>query len=65
MRNEYMLQDEGHTMRPIAKCYAEIFMQGDRPVRSHLVEFDGPPPKKPFFKKNLRHVSNRTIFYRP
>ena len=43
-RDEFMLRDGGRAFDPIPKVYAEVYLQGDRLVRSHLVEVDGPPP---------------------
>ncbi len=56
MRNEYMILDEGRALQPIPKSYAEIFMQGDRPVRSHLVELDGPPPPEGYIPDSIFDV---------
>ncbi|MBI2571092.1 MAG: hypothetical protein HYV63_29145 [Candidatus Schekmanbacteria bacterium] len=41
-RNEYMVLNGGHTLRPIPKTYAEAYLRGDEVYRSHLVELDGP-----------------------
>lgn len=44
-RDEFMLDDAGNVVRRIPKTYAEVFMRDGVPVRSHLVEVDGPAPR--------------------
>ncbi|MBI5507345.1 MAG: hypothetical protein HY903_01205 [Deltaproteobacteria bacterium] len=43
LRNEYMLVDDGRTIRPIAKSYSEAYLLRGVPVRSQLIEIEGPP----------------------
>ncbi|MFT4975098.1 MAG: hypothetical protein ACI8S6_000985 [Myxococcota bacterium] len=42
-RDEFMLTDPGRQLSLIPKVYAEIYMVGERLVRSQLVELIGPP----------------------
>lgn len=46
-RDEFMLRDGGSVQVPIAKCYAEVFMEGSEVRRSHLLELDGPETPAP------------------
>lgn len=41
MRDEFMISD-GEVQTPLPKSYAEVWMAGDEPVRSHLVEREMP-----------------------
>jgi len=43
-RDEFMMDAAGNVQRLIPKTYAEVYLRGDRVVRSHLVEVDGPIP---------------------
>ncbi len=45
-RNEFMMSDDGKKLRPVPKTYVEVYLSGGRPVRSQLVEVQGPamPP---------------------
>ena len=52
-RNEYMLADNGKTLRPIAKSYAEVFMRGEWPLVSHFVELEGPPPPQGYVPASI------------
>ena len=42
MRDEYMLDDAEGNYSPLTKSYGEVYMAGDRPIRSRIVEVDGP-----------------------
>jgi UDP-2,3-diacylglucosamine pyrophosphatase LpxH len=42
IRDEYMLGNQGKILRPIPKSLAEVYLTGDEPRISHLVEFEGP-----------------------
>lgn len=55
-RNEYMLLEGGRVQRPLPKTYAEVFLQGDHTVRSHLVEIDGPPPPPGYIPESIFNV---------
>ncbi|NCG22191.1 MAG: hypothetical protein GWP91_24510 [Rhodobacterales bacterium] len=44
MRDEYAIDANGLVSGRIPKTYAEVYLCGDRVVRSHLVEVDGPAP---------------------
>ena len=56
MRNEYMVLDEGKTLLPKLKVYGEVLMRGERPIRSHLVEVEGPPPPAGYVPGDIFHV---------
>ncbi|MEZ4270106.1 MAG: hypothetical protein R3C68_01290 [Myxococcota bacterium] len=43
LRNEYMLANEGKKLEPIVKSFIEVYMRGDEPIVSQLLEFEGPP----------------------
>jgi UDP-2,3-diacylglucosamine pyrophosphatase LpxH len=43
-RDEFAIDKAGNVRAPIPKTYAEVYLSGERTVRSHLVEVDGPPP---------------------
>jgi len=43
MRDEFMLNRDGTAQTPLNKVYAEVFLAGDKVVRSHLVETVPPP----------------------
>lgn len=55
-RNEWELDVEGGAHRLLPKVYAEVFLRGDVPVRSHLVEVDAPPPPDPMVPSDLAEV---------
>jgi UDP-2,3-diacylglucosamine pyrophosphatase LpxH len=42
LRDEYVLDDEEGNYTPLPKSYVEVYMAEGRPIRSHLVEVDGP-----------------------
>ncbi|HHO53314.1 MAG TPA: hypothetical protein ENK18_21190 [Deltaproteobacteria bacterium] len=56
LRNEYVLGHDGAIESMLPKVYAEVAMSGDRAVRSHLVEIDGPaaPGHMPASLNDLR-----------
>ena len=56
-RNEWELDVEGGAHRLLPKVYAEVFLRGDVPVRSHLVEVDAPPPPDPWCPATWRRCS--------
>lgn len=55
-RNEYMLLDGGRALRAIQKTYAEVYLRGDMPVRSHLVELEGPVPPPNYVPESIFDV---------
>ena len=44
LRNEFVLEEQGAVQRPLPKSWAEVYLRGGHPVRSHLVDADGPAP---------------------
>jgi UDP-2,3-diacylglucosamine pyrophosphatase LpxH len=57
MRNEYMMEDGGKTLRPMPKCYIEAYSDGDGiPVRSHFVEVMGPPAPEGYIPDSIFDV---------
>ncbi len=42
LRNEYAIDRTGRLDGPLPLSYAEVWMRGDRSVRSQLVEIAGP-----------------------
>jgi hypothetical protein len=55
-RNEYALDVETGEHRLLPKVYAEVYLQRGRPVRSHLVEVQGPPPPRAAVPRALSDV---------
>ncbi|HJL15393.1 MAG TPA: hypothetical protein RMH99_07055 [Sandaracinaceae bacterium LLY-WYZ-13_1] len=55
-RNEYALDLEHGEHRLLSKVYAEVYLRDGRPVRSHLVEVDAPPPAQPAVPTRLEEV---------
>lgn len=56
MRNEYMLSDAGRALRPIPKCYVEVFLRDGVPVVSHFVEFEGVPAPEGYVPRSIFDV---------
>ncbi len=44
LRNEYMLVDDGQSVRPINKCYVEAYLRQGVPIASGFVEVEPPSP---------------------
>lgn len=42
-RNEFALEDEGHTQVPLPRIYAEVYQAGGNTLRAQLVEVPAPP----------------------
>lgn len=43
-RDEYAVLDEGRRLVHLPKSYIEVYVRGEEPVRSQLIEVNGPPP---------------------
>jgi len=43
LRNEYLVVDGGRALRPVPRSYVEAYCREGVPIRSHLVEIEGPP----------------------
>lgn len=57
-RNEFTVRpDGGYQLLP--KVFAEVFLQGDRVVRSHLVEVDAPAPPVGYMPASIQDVRPR------
>ena len=56
VRNEYMLADEGQTLRPMPKSYGEIYLCGELPVASHLLELEAPPAPPGYLPESIFEV---------
>ncbi|MGE0708344.1 MAG: hypothetical protein AB7N76_18240 [Planctomycetota bacterium] len=58
-RNEYQLLDDEGSFAPLPKTYCEVFLSEGRPVRSHLVEIEGPPLPAGFEPDDLLGVREK------
>ncbi len=56
MRNEFMIEDGGETLRPIPKSWAEVYLREGRAVRAHLVDVHGPPPPEGWMPESIFDV---------
>ena len=56
MRNEYMMVDGGQAVRPVPKSYVEAYCQDGVPIRSNLVELEGPPAPPGYIPDSLYDV---------
>jgi len=56
IRNEFMIEGDGETLRPIPKSWAEVYLREGRAVRAHLVDVHGPPPPKGWMPKSIFDV---------
>ncbi|MCA9619876.1 MAG: hypothetical protein KC731_12715 [Myxococcales bacterium] len=52
-RNEFAFDEQGAGYRLLPKIYAEVFMQGGKVRRSHLVEVEAPPPPPGYLPESL------------
>jgi hypothetical protein len=59
LRNEYMIADAGRSLRPLPKTYAEVYLRGDHPVVSQLVEVEGPEPSPGYLPDSIFDVLPR------
>ncbi|RME47516.1 MAG: hypothetical protein D6795_13950 [Deltaproteobacteria bacterium] len=53
LRNEFMLAPDGTSRALIPKTYAEAYLSGERLVRSHFVEFEGPAPPEGYLPDSV------------
>lgn len=51
-----MLANEGKTLRPMPKSYAEIYLQGELPLASHLLELEAPPAPEGYLPESIFDV---------
>lgn len=56
MRDEYVLEDDQGAYRPLTKTYAEVYLENGRPIRSGLVEVEGPARDPSWVPSNLLEV---------
>ena len=56
LRNEYMMVDGGKTVRPMPKSYVEAYCREGTPIRSNLVEIEGPPAPPGYVPDSLFDV---------
>jgi hypothetical protein len=55
-RNELTLGPKGVGYRQLPNVYAEVYLRGDKPLRSHLVEVDAPPLPADYMPASLHQV---------
>ncbi|MCK5689176.1 hypothetical protein KAI87_07895 [Myxococcota bacterium] len=53
IRNEYMMENEGKTLRTIPKSFVEVYMKGERPIRSNLIEIEAPPTPRAYLPNSI------------
>lgn len=53
LRNEYALLNGGGTLQPMPKSFAEVYMRGDSPIISQLIEIEGPPPPRGYLPDSI------------
>ncbi|MBT3223961.1 MAG: hypothetical protein HN348_33250 [Proteobacteria bacterium] len=58
-RNEYMMAQNGDVLRTIPKVYGEVYLGGDKVLRSHLVEVQPPPEAKDLAPRSIFEVVGR------
>lgn len=56
LRNEYMMVDGGDAVRPVPKSYVEAYCREGIPIRSNLVEIEGPPAPPGYVPDSLFDV---------